>query len=55
VNGYEVTTTDSGAGGSFKATYTIPEKMKGSLLIAIRLESTSGYYSYNWFWNTTSD
>jgi hypothetical protein len=55
VGGDFVTTTDSGPGGSFKATYTIPEKLRGSLLIAIRLEGDSGYYSYNWFWNITAE
>lgn len=54
VNGYYVTTTDSGVGGSFKVTYTIPEALKGSRRIAIRLEGSSGYYSYNWFWNDTT-
>lgn len=54
VNGYYVTTTNSGTGGSFKATYTIPEALQGSKRIAIRLEGTSGYYSYNWFWNDTT-
>ena len=55
INGYYVTTIDSGAGGSFKGTYTIPELLRGSTLIAIRLEGTSGYYSYNWFWNKSTE
>jgi hypothetical protein len=38
--------------GSFTATYSIPASLVGSTKIAIRLQSpTSGYYSYNWFWN----
>jgi hypothetical protein len=50
VNGTLVTTTDSGT-GSFTATYTIPASLKGSAQISIRLQSKSGYYSYNWFYN----
>jgi len=54
-NGSLVTTTDSGAGGAFTATYTIPAALRGQSQIAIRLESLSGYYSYNWFWNNTAN
>lgn len=54
IGGIVVATQDSGT-GSFNATYTIPNSLKGSTRIAIRLESpTSYYYSYNWFWNNTS-
>jgi len=55
IGGTVVATTDSGTGGSFTATYNIPDKYKGSYRIAIRLESsTSGYYAYNWFYNNTA-
>jgi hypothetical protein len=55
IGGKVVTTTDSGDGGSFTATYTIPDKYKGLARIAIRLESpTTGYYAYNWFYNNTA-
>jgi hypothetical protein len=55
IGGTVVETTDSGTGGSFTATYTIPDKYKGLARIAIRLESpTSGYYAYNWFYNNTA-
>jgi hypothetical protein len=38
--------------GAFTATYTIPAALHGSVRIAIRLDSdTTGYYSFNWFWN----
>jgi hypothetical protein len=51
-DGVVVGFTDSGSGGSFKATYTIPSTMAGYERIAIRLQSpTSGYFAYNWFWN----
>jgi hypothetical protein len=56
VNGIRVTSINSGKGGAFSATFTIPNALKGLKQIAIRLESTtgSGYYSYNWFYNSTS-
>lgn len=54
IDGIEVDETHSGSGGSFKATYTIPKPLRGLDRIAIRLESPSGYYSYNWFYNSTT-
>jgi len=52
INGIVVATTDSGAGGSFQATYNIPDSLKGQGMIAIRMDNDSGYYySYNWFYN----
>ena len=55
VGGVIVGTQTSGKGGSFTATYAIPAALAGAYKIAIRLESpTSGYYSYNWFYNNTA-
>ena len=56
VKGVKVATVDSGAGGSFEATFQIPASLKGERQIAIRLQSNtgSGYYAYNWFYNNTS-
>lgn len=51
INGTVVGTTDSGSGGSFQVTYTIPDSLKGSEKIAIRLESPQGYFAYDWFYN----
>ncbi len=52
IGGIVIGTQASGSGGSFTATYSIPASLHGSNRIAIRLQSpTSGYYSYNWFWN----
>jgi hypothetical protein len=52
IGGVVVGFTDSGNGGSFTATYTIPSTLAGYERIAIRLQSpTSGYFAYNWFWN----
>lgn len=56
INGYYVTTIDSGNGGSFSGTYAIPAALRGSTRVAIRLQNyTGGYYSYNWFWNNTAN
>jgi hypothetical protein len=55
VGGTQVATTNSGVGGAFQATYTLPAILVGSQRIAIRLQSTTGgFYTYNWFWNNTS-
>jgi len=56
VNGIVVDTISSGSGGSFTATFSIPNALKGQRQIAIRLQSTtgSGYYAYNWFYNATA-
>lgn len=51
INGTYVTSAQSGNGGSFTATYQIPANLRGADRIAIRLQSPSGYYSYNWFFN----
>ncbi len=51
VGGTQVTTTDTGSGGTMDITYLIPAGLKGLDRIAIRLESSAGYYAYNWFWN----
>jgi LysM repeat protein len=54
IGGTSVGTTNSGSGGSFTATYNIPANLKGAYQIAIRLDSPSGYFSYNWFFNNTT-
>jgi len=55
VNGIQVATFDSGSGGSFTATYSIPAALAGRSQIAIRLETADGhFFSYNWFYNTTT-
>lgn len=55
IGGTKVVEIDSGEGGSFTATYTIPDGLKGLYQIAIRLESTTSlYYAYNWFYNNTA-
>lgn len=55
INGYYVKSITTGSGGSQTLTFNIPSQLKGSFQIAIRLQSTtgSGYFAYNWFYNTT--
>jgi len=55
VGGMEVATTDSGDGGSFTATYSIPDALKGSQRIAIRMDSPQGFFAFNWFWNNSTN
>ncbi len=55
VGGTQVDTVNSGAGGALTFTFNIPASLKGQQRIAIRLQSpTSGYYAYNWFWNSST-
>jgi hypothetical protein len=53
IGGTIVGTVNSGT-GTFKATFNIPASLQDKATIAIRLDSTSGWYSYNWFTNKTS-
>jgi hypothetical protein len=55
VGGTNVGSTSTGSSSSISATYNIPSSLAGSTKIAIRLQSsTSGYFAYNWFWNSTA-
>lgn len=51
IDGEEVDIVQSEKGGKLEWTFKIPEGLAKNHLIAIRLESDTGYYSYNWFWN----
>ena len=54
IGGEKVTTQKTGTKGEFKATYQIPEALKGAYMIAVRMESaTSEYYAFNYFFNAT--
>jgi hypothetical protein len=53
IGGAVVGTTDSGAGGTFRATYVIPANLHTSQLIAMRMDSPQGWFSFNWFYNRT--
>jgi hypothetical protein len=50
IDGTPVGTIDSGIGGSFQASFPIPESLKGLERIAIRAES-GPFFAYNWFDN----
>ena len=55
IGGILVSKLTTGAGGSILAKFHIPPELLGQQIISIRLESpTSGYYSYNWFYNNTA-
>jgi len=51
VGGVEVGTLDSGTGGVLTAVFNIPDSLKGKDRLAIRMDASGGFYSYNWFWN----
>lgn len=54
--GTQVTSFNSGAGGSQSLTFSIPPAYKGSSRIAIRMQTTHAYpyFAYNWFYNNTA-
>jgi hypothetical protein len=56
IGGTVAGTFDSGNGGSFDKTFTIPANLAGSNRIAIRMDTSHAYpyYSYNWFYNSTA-
>ena len=54
VGGTIVATTPSGTGGTFEATYDIPDSLKGSSRLAIRMDASGGFFAFNWFWNNTT-
>lgn len=56
VNGAKVDSFNTGSGGSQTFTFDIPAQLKGARQIAIRIEATSGsgYFAFNWFYNTTN-
>ena len=57
INGTYVTSVGSGSGGTKTYTFPIPSNLKGLKQISIRMQSTtgSGYFAYNWFFNTTAN
>jgi hypothetical protein len=54
VNGVIVGFTNSGRGGIFTATYIIPDALRGSDRLHIRMDGESGFFSYNWFYNNST-
>lgn len=56
IGGIVVDSVASGSGGSFTKTFAIPAALAGRYKIAIRLETSNGYYyAYNWFYNNTTN
>ncbi len=55
IGGVVVATTNSGSGGTFTATYNIPDSLKGLSQIAIRMDASGGFFAFNWFWNSTTN
>lgn len=55
--GTAVDTFDSGAGGTFSKTFTIPTAYHGYERIAIRAQTAHAnpYYAYNWFFNNSAN
>ena len=53
VNGTAAGKLDSGSGGALTGTFNIPNNLKGLAQISIRLQSSSGYFAFNWFFNNT--
>ncbi|MBL8058474.1 MAG: LysM peptidoglycan-binding domain-containing protein [Anaerolineales bacterium] len=55
VGGAVAATQDSGKGGTFQATFTIPAAFKGADQIALRLDNAAtGYFAFNWFYNSNA-
>ncbi len=56
IDGIVVGNINSGSGGSFDGSFNIPDELKGSQQISIRLQSPGAYpyFSYNWFFNNTT-
>jgi hypothetical protein len=49
--GIEVATTNSGEGGSFDVSYSIPDSLKNEKMLSIRLDTRKGIYAYDFFTN----
>jgi len=54
INGIQVATIDTKAGGNKQFTFVTPSALYGSYKIAVRMQSyKTGYFAYNWFYNNT--
>lgn len=54
VNGIIVAFSNSGKGGTLTATYTIPDALRGQDRIHMRFDGDSPHFSFNWFYNTST-
>lgn len=54
--GQEVDRFNSAGGGTLRATFPIPDHLKGSTRIAVRIQTAhpNPYFAYNWFYNNTA-
>lgn len=52
--GIVVDTLDSGEGGTLTPKFMIPASLADNGRIAIRMDSSTGYYAFNWFYNNTT-
>ena len=50
----EVTTLETGEGGTFLVTFDIPESLMYVGAIAVRIDFPNGQYATNWFYNVTT-
>jgi hypothetical protein len=56
VNGIQVATIETTTSGRLTKTFSIPSELGGLHQISIRLQSTgTGYYAYNWFYNSDAN
>lgn len=55
VDGIEVGSFDTGSGGTYLATYDIPDSLIGISRIDIRIEFIDTQYAFNWFYNSTTN
>ena len=56
VNGIKVATIATTTSGRLTKTFSIPSAFKGLNQISIRLQSpNTGYYAYNWFYNSNAN
>jgi hypothetical protein len=53
-NGIIVGFTNTGKGGIFSATYMIPDSLRGSDRIHIRMDGENTFWSVNWFYNNST-
>jgi hypothetical protein len=57
INGINVGTMESGAGGELSASFPIPPELYDHAQISVRAQTAQAYpyYAYNWFWNNDAN
>ena len=51
IGGQQVGEFNSADGGAIEKTFNIPASLRSEIIMALRIESSDGYYAYNWFFN----